>query len=368
VTNPVLLLFSSNIRPLYEQDILDVLGAPKGTQYKFRYASEYLNVEAERAWQTPELTGTRTLVVFSIQQAAKYHDPAFIPVREGVVIDSNRNGNLRFVTFELRDYASLGVLPMVKPARPDLGAEVRRFTEILSEHKAGEKKNCPYDCSAALVEDPLPKASPALHLSKGSGIGPFGDAATYLAQTQSFRNARFVTCQGVSRPSDTPMVPGGGIYEVDAGASYELVIMHSQPSSIEDVSPFVVSTDGDLVRVIGRAGFDVASTYDIVRVPIHVGDATELRETVVAVQPASNVQGPSISLRLRIKPRSRMGAAAVTASFIGLTGAAGLIPASNADVNTDFFWFKLCVVGLATTIAFFSVLSGFKLGSPANSS
>src|SRR5712692_1813816 len=175
--NPVLLLFSSNIRPLYEQDILDVLGAPKGAHYKFRYASEHLNAEAERAWQTAEMPGTRILVVFSIQQAAKYHDPAFIPVREGVVIDSSRNGNLRFVTFELGDYASLEVPSVDKPARPDLGAEVRRFTELLSEHKAGEKKNCPYDCSAALVEDPLQLTMTPLHLSKGSDIGPFGDVA-----------------------------------------------------------------------------------------------------------------------------------------------------------------------------------------------
>jgi len=297
--------------------------------------------------------GVKVLVVFSIQSAARYHDPAFIPVREASVVDSSGSGDLRFVRFELGDYTSLSV-PVADSERwpADLESAVKWFTGVL---KAGGQ--CPYAYSAALVNDPL--VDHRERFAKGPDVVAFGSVARYLAQTQSFKRARFFACQRLmSAGHDASHVTATeGVFELGAGSSYEVVIMHSQPGSVEDVSPFLVSADDDLVRVIGRPGFDIASNYDIVRIPIHIADPGQVEESVLAIRPDALVQGPSMSLRLRIIPKNRLGAALATATFILLTAIVGFIPTSSKDVNTDFLWFKGVIAVLATTVAFLPVLS-----------
>src|SRR4051812_47467556 len=105
MANRRLYLYSSNIRPLYEQDILDLLAAPPGAHYQFRYDERYLNKEAKESWLN--LRGTPVLVHYSLQQRARYHDPAFIPVRCGSVVEASRVGRLHVLTFSLANYVSL---------------------------------------------------------------------------------------------------------------------------------------------------------------------------------------------------------------------------------------------------------------------
>jgi hypothetical protein len=65
-----LYLFSSNQSPLYAQDILNVLGAPVGHPYTFRYDAKYLSEGLREGWAG--LKGTRAVVVFSLQQRARF--------------------------------------------------------------------------------------------------------------------------------------------------------------------------------------------------------------------------------------------------------------------------------------------------------
>src|SRR6202043_237644 len=75
----LLYLYSSNIRPLYEQDILDLLASPHNLLYQFRYEARYVETNTRAEWLS--LAGKTALIHFSLQQEAKFHEPAFIPVR-----------------------------------------------------------------------------------------------------------------------------------------------------------------------------------------------------------------------------------------------------------------------------------------------
>ena len=110
MTSPLwLYLFSSNQSPLYEQDILDVLAGPSGGVHRFRYDIPYVeNVSAEDGghqtaakWKEIE-TGTPVLILFSLQQAAQYFEPAFIPIRKGEVLKTYVVGSRLFIDFRLR--------------------------------------------------------------------------------------------------------------------------------------------------------------------------------------------------------------------------------------------------------------------------
>src|SRR5436190_1213062 len=77
-------LFSSNIRPPYEQDVLNVLAAPPGLTYRFRYRREWVADGLAAAWS--KLAGSRCIIHFSLQQPHQYQDAVFFPLRLGTVL------------------------------------------------------------------------------------------------------------------------------------------------------------------------------------------------------------------------------------------------------------------------------------------
>jgi hypothetical protein len=121
-----LYLFSSNRSPLYAQDILNVLAAPAGARYQFRYDIAYVeNVPLDdggeataSSWQQIE-PGTPVLVLFSLQQQAKYFEPVFIPIRRGEVIKHPYIfGSRLFVEFRLGGIVALSARADPRRASP----------------------------------------------------------------------------------------------------------------------------------------------------------------------------------------------------------------------------------------------------------
>src|SRR3954452_5601479 len=112
-----LYLFSSNQSPRYAQDVIDLLAYPEGSHYTFRYDAKYVEGfdpahphtpvpgTTLDSWsdlkRTTKKAGAKVIVIFSIQQAAKFHDPAFLPVRLGEVVETDTIGTRRPVTCQL---------------------------------------------------------------------------------------------------------------------------------------------------------------------------------------------------------------------------------------------------------------------------
>lgn len=320
-----LFLFSSNQSPLYAQDIIDVLAAPRGAHYTFRYDDDYVEPETRSRWDA--LDDTPVVVLFSIQQKAGYHDPAFIPIRKGRVVRTEVIGSRYFVTFELGSIVSLPEPGDGKPE--DYRQRVRRFTKFVAEY-AWEP---PYGSSASLGG--RFRTDPAIWQGDGDQEILFERTADYLALTDSFRAARFLRFLGLKptgKDVNTLSVRGDDpAFELEAGNTYDLQLLHAQRSEPAEPEPFEVVADGTAVGVIGRSGFDIASRYDRITLRIHAAGSTGLedRETILAVRPGAGVQGPRINLRLRIKARRGRAigvASAQSAALIAVALAGALTP------------------------------------------
>jgi hypothetical protein len=320
-----LYLFSSNRSPLYEQDILDVLAAPTGTLYRFRYDTSY--VEPTTAEQWPRLADTTVLVLFSMQQEARYHEPAFIPIRNGVVTRTDVVGSRLFVEFRL---GQIVALPRPQPGDPpDYAGRVSAFTAYLR----GLATQTPYPSSASLG-DPIPatgESAPPWDADSDEDV-LFERSAVYLVRTDSFREARFVRVLQLRGTGEAAATSPGddGVFELRAGRTYDLELVHAQRTAPLRPEPYLVEADGTALRTIGRAGFEIASRYDRVVVRVGAAQATGLedRQTVLAIEPGAGVQGARIELPVRVKASRKR------AFGIGLGQALALISVALASTLT----------------------------------
>jgi len=352
---PWLYLFSSDQSPLYAQDILNVLAAPAGYLYTFRYDASYINETARTQWGN--LRGTVVVVVFSLQQRARYQQPAFIPVRLGRVLSTSREGESFFVVFNLEGYASLHE-PLVDHGAKRPEACVRHFTNVI----AG-LTDVPYTVSASIGQ-PVPEAD---WDTKAEASVLFARTGEYLCHTAAFADARFVRVLGIkpTGADDDPqrlVISADATFVLDAGRTYDLEVFHAQPVAPAVPEPFVIEADESAVRTVGRAGFDVASRYDRATVRLAAGPAIGLedRDTVVAIEPGKGVQGPHIVLNVRVRASRRR--------VVGIAGVQTLALITVALAGTLTIWsiearVALAVLGAAAAVAI-GLLGSSPLSTP----
>lgn len=283
-----------------------MLAAPRGARYQFRYAQNYVDPDLLKT----TAVGMDAVVHFSIQQEAKYHSPAFIPVRRATVVDARVRADIFVVTFEVADYIALVRGDKEHPSGP-----VMRYATALEQ--ANVKR--PYGPSASLGQD-LRDTAPDVFDAASEEADAFASTADLLQRTEWFRAARFVRVTALREgATDGPEVPpSDGIYVLTSGATYQLELTHYEPGEVTDRQAFTISADDDIVQVIGKPGFDIASKYDYVRVFLHASlpPRDEPRETVIAIEPAAGVQGPTVRLPVRvIAPPGRTAALAVASAL-----------------------------------------------------
>lgn len=334
VSQSCLYLFSSNQSQLYAQDILNVLAAPEGHPYTFRYDAKYVAENLREAWTT--LQDTPVVVLFSLQQKARFQAPAFIPIRSGYVLRTHREGDSYFVEFRIRGYIAL-------PEGESQSAQVARFAERL-----GDVTDVPYSTSVSLGSQ---LSLQDVDVQSDSSV-LFARTGTYLARTETFENASFLRILGI-RPSHPTSKgsraylkthPAQPLYKLKARSTYELVIFHSQPQTPPQPAPFQIFVDDNNVRTLSSGRFTVASRYDEVTVRLATADATGLEdhETAIVLEPGTEVEGPVVTLKVLVEAdRGRaVGIASTQALALLMVGLAGVF--SSAPIG---FRVSLAVLG-----------------------
>lgn len=359
-------LFSSNIRPLYEQDILDVLAAPSGAIHQFRYERRWVDPVGQAEWLSLP-PGTPVLVHFSLQQTAKYYGAVFFPVRRGRIKGTFARGQALFVEFVLGDIVSLPE-PENLHGKPDFAAQTERYAAFLQ----AEQVPRPYEASASLGVDLLTDPQAPIDL-KADQVVLFERAARYLQPTDSFRSARFLMFLRLGgRGSKDDVVPDGeGVFQLEGGTTYTLELFHYQPVEIAADDSFTVSVDGSIIRVIGRPGFDIGSRYDRIALSFHAVQSVkfEARETVLVIEPAEGVKGPRLAINVRVEPpRGRIVASALVSTLaLVVLGSASLLPFSVALKALVI----LACAGVVTMLSVFGLyvpaLAGFRFPADGSS-
>jgi hypothetical protein len=364
-----LYLFSSNAQPLYAQHALNILAMPAGSRTTLRYSSKWVNDQAKSAWGS-QLDGCPVLMHFALQQRAHYFAPAFFPLRTGEVVKATRLGQYHFVEVAVTGYAAL-TWPMSEEEgswqEPELAGPVDAYRSFLEEHNIGR----PYPSSAALDVDVLEQACLQKVIETASTGDPdqhdtelFRRNAEYLQRTQSFKDTRFVrflqlTDSGKNGAGPKTELSGDPpCLEVTVGHTYEIEIFSFQPQGVETPEPFVVSADGVAIQLIGRAGFEVASHYDRIKLPFRArlsANASSV-QTLVVIEPGSSVRGPRIELPFEVRDRRGIRPTTVAGSIVSL----GLI-VSVPLVSSTSLKVALLAVGLA--IAYVLQLLGRPIAS-----
>lgn len=357
----MLVLFSSNIRPLYEQDILDVIGAPSGVVFQFRYMDYLLNAGAEAAWTDLD-EKTDVVVYFSLQQRAQFHPAVFFPIRFGHVRRCWRDARFRFVEFYVGDYASLPS-PRTKASHEEVAAALEK-----EEHEVKERDILAYyvkkhaaELDELAIDLPYRKSAsyhPDFGVSKcqylvrtGEPTERFEVSAKYLAQTASFERSVFVRCLHLRVQGDEKDIDPGadGVFDLKAGKTYQLSLLQSQPREVIAVERYEVSCDGDLIKVIGDSSFEIASPYDVIALSMHAyhpGGAAAA-ETVVVLQPRTGSSGPRIRLRFRVRlSKSTIATAGASIVLLMVVG----LPALMEEVSVGWKILPLAIGAIGANL------------------
>ncbi|MDQ1551638.1 MAG: hypothetical protein QOD50_1060 [Actinomycetota bacterium] len=300
-----ILLFSSNIRPLYEQDILNLSAVPVGTRYRFRYRAKYVEPELLDAWGA-ELRDRDVLVVYSLQQLKKYQDAAFIPIRVGKVLRAYvESADLCVIEFEVGRSASLGA-----PANDDAAAEqVKALRAFFEENGAG----IPYPYSASSLRVALTASGSPIQVANSGAedLALFERSTMYLSGVVSLLDVRYLRVVGVFprekwakgereqvvRDSDT------GSVVLKPGDSYIVEVLLQQPAEPVLPGTFDLAFDDDVIQVIGPKTITVNSRYDLVTVEVHaaqLGDDVE-RTGLLTIAPGAGTRGPAVYVPIKVQ-------------------------------------------------------------------
>lgn len=358
-------LFSSNIRPLYEQDVIDLLAAPGGSLYRFRYEHKYLG-DAGRlqvpndkpapdhsalnegdggsrlapdeglyaAWRSNALVDMDVVTYYSIQQPEGYHPAAFIPIRCGKVRRTGTDGSICFVEFEVGNYAALSPAETLENvltdhSSPENGAvlkygdywrklAIRAFSDKVRGSLLQHPDSLPRGRSAVVGPSPIELASEHAEPHGGGEdrpshlewkVVPSNDAAAWqliveaLARTLSFRDELMLRFVSICPgPDGADIVPDDeGAFRLRGGRTYELKVSHYHPSPAFDVTKYQVSADAEIIRIIGSSEISIGSRYDTKTVALHAPSVQSIRETVLRLEPTPEFAGAVLQLRIRVE-------------------------------------------------------------------
>jgi hypothetical protein len=169
---------------------------------------------------------------------------------------------------------------------------------------------------------------PELYLAADQ-VDAFRTATEYLNQTESFRSAQFMRFYRLTdRETGQEVRIASGEFRLQERSDYELQLLQMQPRDVVSRTQFRVGSAEELVEVIGGNDFDIASRYDLIRIPLHVPQlAAGDRQTILVVEPkVSEVRGPKIRLRVRIARQPNTTTAAGAAVLLMLAGLPGALP------------------------------------------
>jgi hypothetical protein len=351
--NEVLYLFSSNIRPLYEQDILNLLGAPVGLTYRFRYKANYVEPAAAGRW-SGGLADTPVLIQYSLQQPKQYHEPVFFPIRAGTVRRTFVEGDDLFVV-EFTVGRSVGL-------RSPLGQDPADYAKVVKdwrEYQVRAGVGLPYKWSASLGPDAATDEGAPIEVADDdrADTALFERNTRYLSGVASLSAARFFRVLGLYdrrkwvNGDRQPVVldEETGAFPLQSGRAYLLSIIHSQPTEVTATERFVITTDDDVVRLIGNSSFEVASRYDLVSVPIHAIqlDADVARDGVIRIAPEAPSRGPDVIIPVRNEQGGARTAAILATSIAGLVllGLPAILTTADSPVRIG-----LLTLGVAVAV------------------
>ena len=289
------ILFSSNIRPQYETDILNVAALAIGQRYRFRYEAKYVDPELHTGLSADSLEGEEALVVYSIQQPAGYHPPAFIPVRWAKIARSWQRGAVFIIEFTAGHFPSIGRGLTPEECRNSVLNVQHQLVAALKGHPGADSLD--HRFSAAMA------SKLAFGKLDDDAIG-FQQLTRHLVNTVAFAQQPFWTVSRLGRPGSLNSVPvdRSGTFRLESGRVFEVAVAHYQPKDLAKIHGFKATSDGRAVSLVGPGEFEMSSRYD--EIPIRFStepNLEDIAESVLTIRPDDGqTVGPRVDIPLLI--------------------------------------------------------------------
>jgi hypothetical protein len=355
-----LYLFSSNSRPLYTQDVLNVLAAPAGMTYAFRYRRDWVAAGLREAWAGNDLVGRQLILHFSLQQPNQYLPATLIPLRMGTVVETTvEAGTIHLVQFTIGSDVTL-----VSSAEGDF--ERREQAQALEVYRSYLKSNnvgAPPDAWAGHGPDVTSDPTGPLRLASDEGeaftrtVRLLGGTSTYERAT-FFRLAR-IAASPSEKDVEDPAFDAKEGYRLRSARAYQVVVLQSQPGDAPSIAGFALDASESVARFVGRPRFEISSKYDVIPLPLiaaDVGAEVQRRTGVIGITPEEGVQGPRLAVPITVEMEGmkKVTATVTAVAAVALAGLASMV----ANLNPLAV---LLLVSAAVLSAWLSIRIGGKI-------
>lgn len=274
---------------------MDLLAAPEGTHYRFRYESKYLDDELRTLWDAdPGVTGFPIAVHFSLQHPADFHQAVFVPLRRGEVVATLVEGDTYVVYFRLGAYSPLQDDPDGQPKQR--ATPVQEYTRALKALLDG--KNPDFAIHAALGASPEGLFAPASDPGRAfAAIVRFLTPTLYANPRAYWRVAKITK----DTTGDEVTLGKEGQITLKAGQDYTVHLAHYQYQPLQQSVDISVRVPGGLT-VVGRDRVTLSSRYDLIPVRLYppFRDAVVSGEIQIATERPA--KGPSVQIPVLVAP------------------------------------------------------------------
>lgn len=290
-----LYLFTSSIRELYIADAVDLLAAPEGALYRFRYDSAYVDEATRSEWESPALVGCQVAVNFSLQHPADFHPAIFIPLRAGVLEATQVEGDTYVVYFRVGRYLSL--VDEARWSPKERKVPVQEYTAEVKK-LLGAGRNPDDSIHAILGPQPTSIFSSLQDAGKS-----FAAVVRFLTPGLSFSpRIYWRVAQIVNNAGRKPIsIDSRGNLSLTAGQDYTLYLAHYQydPLSSEAVLGLSVPKSMELV---GPDRITLRSRYDMIPIRLfclHREDVVTAELSIATEYPS---KGPTVRIPVVVSP------------------------------------------------------------------
>ncbi|MFT3832547.1 MAG: hypothetical protein QM711_04395 [Micropruina sp.] len=122
----MLVLYSSDARPRYVNDIATALAMPNGARFHFRYQARYLSPEVQRMLGENSLIGSVALICFIGNRNNTTAEEFLLPVRLAKVTAVEKIGDAYVFTLQASGYPDLGQWPRSRDEIVERGSSAVR--------------------------------------------------------------------------------------------------------------------------------------------------------------------------------------------------------------------------------------------------
>ncbi len=124
----------------------------------------------------------------------------------------------------------------------------------------------------------------------------------YLAASGTYPDHLFFRVSQFSKAGGVASIPTEGRYEIEAGKTYALELLHYRPNPSDNKRGLDLIADRDAIEIHGSERVTVSSGYDRVAIRFLATLCDDPKDTTLIVEPAPGEAGTTIKIDLRINP------------------------------------------------------------------